>query len=258
MHAEAAGGRRACMWRVCGAEVAALVPRRRQTYTEVALKMTSWQEQIRWEFDWKAAQRYLENEPEDTGQPRRDPYVRRRTPSPSAIKAWKERHPDQSEQDAERELAATGAAMGFWKPYTGMTMDGQTEVPGWIVEYDPQNNQGFRRRRNTRLAAWKQQDKRAFEVQMTESYKGRKNEKYVERLTHPLPDDPVWMKEPMQMSNGVPVPGAKPVQVDVMMKLRDVSVSSPSGAVKLVFRGLQHSLLSHCDPVAARISPRLA
>jgi hypothetical protein len=205
------GGRaRSCpLFAVCAAPMTAL---------------TNYKDTIRWEFNWQAAGRYTRLEPNRlTGALARDPTIRRRTPTPkkrddgSAVK-WNK----QEELDAAINEAS---AMGFWTPYTGYTLGGKDPIPGWTVEQDPANAKGYRRERNTNVKDWVQKDSRTFEVQMlphAASVTGRATTKHVQRLTHPMPDDPIWMKEPIQARNGVITPAAKPIDVDVRARLTEI------------------------------------
>ena len=171
----------------------------------------SWGEKVRWEFDWAAAEKYSELDPTANGLPGRSEQIRRRTPEPSI--------------DARGNVTPgdimKGKAMGFWKPYSGVSLDGKTKVPGWEVELDPKKHPGFRRERNKKLAPWTQTDKRTFEVRMT---RGKiEEEGYVERHTHPMPDNDVWMRPPVPARNGVITSRTKPVIVDARMRVVDIS-----------------------------------
>jgi hypothetical protein len=175
----------------------------------------AYKDRIRWEFDWAAAERYRELEPDEKGNIGKDRTIRRRTPSPKF--------------DSDGNILPTddifaGSAMGFWKPYTGYTLGGEPDgpLPGWEVEKDPSNVQGFRRKRNADVADWKQKDRRTFEVRMKEP----DSDYFMERLTHPLPDDKTWMKVPVAMKGGVITKGAKPVEVACRMRLVNISVRS--------------------------------
>ena len=119
---------------------------------------------------------------------------------------------------------AQGTAMGFWKPYSGYTLDGTTPVSGWEVEWDPVKNPGFRRIRNKALEPWKQTDKRTYEVRMSEKTKRTEEGGVVTgRHTHPLPDNPIWKRAPVPSRNGVITSRSKPVVVDARLRVVDIS-----------------------------------
>jgi|EP01047_Picozoa_sp_COSAG01_P019175 hypothetical protein len=192
---------------------------------------SSYKDIIRWEFDWASANRYRSQDPKEDGTLRRDRTIRRRTPTPEkdddgVAKPW-------SEENSLSDAINEAPAMGFWRPYTGYTLEGKKggPIPGWKVEEDPEAN-SYRRKRNDYLGEWKRTDSRTFEVQMIDHAGSKRGgsgpeQEYVQRLTHPLPDDPIWMKEPIEAKNGVITASTNPIDVNVRMRITDIAVRPP-------------------------------
>ena len=155
-----------------------------------------------------------------------------------------------------------------WKPVTGYCADGKTPIPGWVVRNKPNistSDKGASFKDNRDFGVWakpmydpsaiagseylndeqvilKGKDATGKDVTVTDAaydptnklQKGVQGAQEYETITHPHPEDAIWSKPPLRSKNGIITDTTKPLDVNVQMRIVDVSVG-----VQLI-----HSLLT--------------